>query len=185
MLSNQKRQAICIKVAQILREERLGKGVSMTRLAERAGVSQQMVSYIERGMRKPTLDVLLRISEALDIQLAAVLGQAYGLIGGALRNLKKAPAGSNPAQKSKPPQEWQSRARSATSRERWQNPLLGKKSNRAGGLRHFFFPRSKILNFPNRASKQNIIREHYILRINGLIIKEQLKTGVVPIGTRR
>jgi transcriptional regulator with XRE-family HTH domain len=82
MLSNQKRQAICIKVAQILREERLGKGVSMTRLAERAGVSQQMVSYIERGMRNPTLDVLLRVSGALELQLDDVLGQAYASIEG-------------------------------------------------------------------------------------------------------
>lgn len=82
MLSNQKRQAICIKVAQILREERLSKGVSMTRLAERAGVSQQMVSYIERGMRNPTLDVLLRVSGALDLQLDDVLGQAYALFEG-------------------------------------------------------------------------------------------------------
>jgi XRE family transcriptional regulator, regulator of sulfur utilization len=77
MLSDQKRRAICSKVAQTLRAERLKRGVSMTRLAERAGLSQQMVSYIERGMRNPTLDVLLRIAGALNVRLDAILGRAY------------------------------------------------------------------------------------------------------------
>lgn len=77
MLSNQKRQIICSKVAQDLRNERLKRGISMTRLAEKAGLSQQMISYIERGMRNPTLDVLLRISDALEIRLDRILGKAY------------------------------------------------------------------------------------------------------------
>jgi transcriptional regulator with XRE-family HTH domain len=49
----------------------------MTRLAERAGLSQQMISYVERGMRNPTLDALLRIAEALGIGLDTVLAGAY------------------------------------------------------------------------------------------------------------
>ena len=49
----------------------------MTRLAEQAGLSQQMVSYVERGMRNPTLDVLLRICSALGVKLAEVLKEAY------------------------------------------------------------------------------------------------------------
>jgi len=77
MISDQNRRLLCAMVAQLLRDERVKKGFSMTRLAERAGLSQQMVSYIERGMRNPTLDVLLRISGALDIRLDAILGQAY------------------------------------------------------------------------------------------------------------
>lgn len=48
----------------------------MTALAEKAGLSQQMVSYVERGMRQPTLDTLLRISDALDADPATLLGRA-------------------------------------------------------------------------------------------------------------
>lgn len=48
----------------------------MNRAAERAGLSQQMVSYVERGMRNPTLETLLRIAAALEVNLADVLGQA-------------------------------------------------------------------------------------------------------------
>jgi transcriptional regulator with XRE-family HTH domain len=77
MLSDQKRRTLCAEVARLLRTERLKKGVSMTRLAEQSGLSQQMVSYVERGMRNPTLDVLLRMSEALEIRFDGIMGRAY------------------------------------------------------------------------------------------------------------
>lgn len=48
----------------------------MTDLAKAAELSQQMVSYVERGMRSPTLDTLLRISQALGIELWQVLKEA-------------------------------------------------------------------------------------------------------------
>jgi transcriptional regulator with XRE-family HTH domain len=48
----------------------------MTALAARAGLSQQMVSYVEREMRNPTLDTLLRLSNALGIDLSDVLNAA-------------------------------------------------------------------------------------------------------------
>lgn len=69
-------QAICSRVAQILRQERERRGLSMNLVAERAGLSQQMVSYVERGMRNPTLETLLRIAAAMEIDLARVLKQA-------------------------------------------------------------------------------------------------------------
>lgn len=48
----------------------------MSVLAERAGLSQPMVSYVEREMRKPTLDTLLRIADAMEIDLVDILRQA-------------------------------------------------------------------------------------------------------------
>ena len=48
----------------------------MNRVAERAGLSQQMVSYVEREMRNPTLETVLRIAAALEIDLARVLQTA-------------------------------------------------------------------------------------------------------------
>jgi transcriptional regulator with XRE-family HTH domain len=70
------RNAICTKVASILRAERLKKGLSMNALAERAGLSQQSVSYIEREMRVPNLDTLLRITAVLKIDLEVIIAQA-------------------------------------------------------------------------------------------------------------
>jgi transcriptional regulator with XRE-family HTH domain len=48
----------------------------MNLVAERAGLSQQMVSYVERDMRNPTLETLLRISAAIGIDFAKVMRQA-------------------------------------------------------------------------------------------------------------
>ena len=67
---------IALEVARLLRAERVRQGLSMTRLAEKSGLSQPMVSYVERGMRNPTLDTLLRIAIALDVDLWMLLKQA-------------------------------------------------------------------------------------------------------------
>ena len=69
-------QAVCSRVVQILRRERERRELSMNFVAERAGLSQQMVSYVEREMRNPTLETLLRMAAALEIDLTRVLREA-------------------------------------------------------------------------------------------------------------
>jgi transcriptional regulator with XRE-family HTH domain len=64
------------EVAHVIRREREARGLSMSAVAERAGLSQQMVSYVERGMRIPTIDTLLRISIALEVDLADLIQRA-------------------------------------------------------------------------------------------------------------
>ena len=77
MASDKKsQQAVCSRVAKILRQEREKRGLSMNVVAGRAGLSQQMVSYVEREMRNPTLETLLRICAALEVDFAAVMRQA-------------------------------------------------------------------------------------------------------------
>ena len=48
----------------------------MNQVAERAGISQQMVSYVERQMRNPTLETLLRIAAAIEIDVIDVMRRA-------------------------------------------------------------------------------------------------------------
>ncbi len=48
----------------------------MNEVARRTGLAQQTVSFIERGMRMPTLDTLLRIADALGLELWEVLREA-------------------------------------------------------------------------------------------------------------
>ena len=76
MASDKSQQAVCSRVAQILRREREKRGLSMNFVAERAGLSQQMVSYVEREMRNPTLETLLRIAAAMEVNFLDVLRQA-------------------------------------------------------------------------------------------------------------
>jgi transcriptional regulator with XRE-family HTH domain len=69
-------QEICRRVALILKEEREARGLSMNRVAEMAGLSQQMVSYIERGLRNPTLDSVLRIAIAMRLDCVDLIRRA-------------------------------------------------------------------------------------------------------------
>jgi len=48
----------------------------MYRIAKKSGLSLQMISYVERGMRNPTLDTLLRIAAALNVDLSRLIKQA-------------------------------------------------------------------------------------------------------------
>lgn len=76
MPSETKVQANCKRVAALLQKERERQNLSMTVLAERSGLSQPSVSYIERGMRIPNLDTLLRLADALGIELSEIIAQA-------------------------------------------------------------------------------------------------------------
>lgn len=69
-------QAVAARVAAVLRKERMRQELSMNAVGARAGLSQQMVSYVERGLRNPTLDTLLRLTHALGISLTEVLAAA-------------------------------------------------------------------------------------------------------------
>ena len=73
---NHLRDAISAHVVRLLREEREKQQLSMNVLAQRAGLSQGMISLIEHDLRNPTLDTLLRISEALKINLSDILKRA-------------------------------------------------------------------------------------------------------------
>jgi transcriptional regulator with XRE-family HTH domain len=64
------------RVIRLIREERVRAGVSIYRLSKRSGVSQQMIGYVERGLRIPSLDTLLRIANALDVDLSKVIKKA-------------------------------------------------------------------------------------------------------------
>jgi len=74
--SDKQRQVVIANIAKALRDTRVRKGLSMSAVAERAGLSQQMVSYVERQMRMPTLDTVLRMSEALAIDPSELLRKA-------------------------------------------------------------------------------------------------------------
>lgn len=69
MLSDKARKQYCQRIADRLKDARLQRGFSMTEVAVRAGLSQQMVSYVERGLRSPTLETLVRLADAIEIEL--------------------------------------------------------------------------------------------------------------------
>jgi transcriptional regulator with XRE-family HTH domain len=67
---------LCDKIIQLLREDRERQGFSKYVLERRSGVSQQMIGYVERGLRKPSLEIALRLADGLGLDLADVIKKA-------------------------------------------------------------------------------------------------------------
>jgi transcriptional regulator with XRE-family HTH domain len=45
-------------------------------MQQRCGLSQQMIGYVERGMRKPSLETAMRMADALGFNLEDAIKQA-------------------------------------------------------------------------------------------------------------
>lgn len=76
MAEDKHRRAICAAVAQILQKERAQRGLTLAAVAAKAGLSYQMVRFVETQERNPTLDTLLRICTAMEIDFEVVLKRA-------------------------------------------------------------------------------------------------------------
>jgi len=76
VVKDKTREVICSEVARLLRVERNKRGLSLNQLAEQARVSRQMLSYVEQEKRNPSLDTLLRITDALEVRLEDLLKRA-------------------------------------------------------------------------------------------------------------
>lgn len=59
-----------------IREQRRNAQISLRQLAEQAGVSNPYLSQIERGLRKPSADILQQIAKGLRISSEALYVQA-------------------------------------------------------------------------------------------------------------
>lgn len=70
------REATAANLIKLLREERQKRALSMNVLAQRSGLSHSIISLVERDLRSPSLDTLLRIAEALDADLGKMITQA-------------------------------------------------------------------------------------------------------------
>jgi transcriptional regulator with XRE-family HTH domain len=69
-------QIECQKIIQLLKEERERKGLSKYAVAQQSGLSQQAVGYMEKGHRIPSLETVLRIAKAIDVDLALIIKRA-------------------------------------------------------------------------------------------------------------
>ncbi len=63
-------------VIRLLREERERQSVSGKELARRCGLNQSTISLTDRGLRKPTLETLLRMADVLKVRLGDILLRA-------------------------------------------------------------------------------------------------------------
>jgi transcriptional regulator with XRE-family HTH domain len=66
-------------IGAFIREQRERSALSLRKLAERAGISNPYLSQIERGLRKPSADILKSLARALSIS-AETLYERAGLL---------------------------------------------------------------------------------------------------------
>lgn len=62
-------------LAQSVRAHRESRGLSLGSLAEKAGISKTSLSKIESGTANPSLEVLCRIAQALNVPIGSLLGE--------------------------------------------------------------------------------------------------------------
>ena len=62
-------------IGQELHRERRGRGERLVDVAERAGVSMQYLSEIERGLKDPSSEMLQAIAGALDLSVRELAGR--------------------------------------------------------------------------------------------------------------
>jgi transcriptional regulator with XRE-family HTH domain len=69
MVSEGLKQTLYEQIGRRIGEFRKLRNLTQERLAEKADVVSSYIAHIETGARKPTLDVLARIAQALEVPL--------------------------------------------------------------------------------------------------------------------
>jgi len=57
-----------VRFGKRLKELRMSKGLTQEQLAEKAGVSADFISLIERGYRAPSFETIQMLAKALQVQ---------------------------------------------------------------------------------------------------------------------
>lgn len=73
---DEKRSSESQHVGSFIRAQRMAAEVSIRQLAERAGVSNPYLSQIERGLRKPSAEVLSQIARSLRVSAEVLYARA-------------------------------------------------------------------------------------------------------------
>ena len=80
MPSGIKQRAVCAQVIKLLREERERRGMSKYTLSAQCGLAQQTISYMERELRHPSFETVLRIADGICVNLEDVLKRARAAV---------------------------------------------------------------------------------------------------------
>jgi transcriptional regulator with XRE-family HTH domain len=69
-------EALRSEIVRLVREERLRRKLSKYEVSRRCGVSQSMLSLVERGQRNPTLELMLRVADGVGVDLEKLMVKA-------------------------------------------------------------------------------------------------------------
>jgi transcriptional regulator with XRE-family HTH domain len=69
-------EILITEICRVIKECRLRQNLSIYALSQKAGVSQQAISYYEKGARRPTIEGLSKIAAALGLELSQLIAAA-------------------------------------------------------------------------------------------------------------
>lgn len=76
MSDKQEEGSSLAELGEFIRQQRERSKMSLRRLADRAGISNPYLSQIERGLRKPSAEILKSLARALSIQAESMYVRA-------------------------------------------------------------------------------------------------------------
>lgn len=76
MSKSARRQKIIRHVIDAIKAERLRLNLSQNQVAKRAKLDHTMILRVEKGDRMPTIDTLLRMADAVGLELGALVTDA-------------------------------------------------------------------------------------------------------------
>ena len=76
MADKQEEGSSLAELGEFIRQQRERSKMSLRRLADRAGISNPYLSQIERGLRKPSAEILKSLARALSIQAESMYVRA-------------------------------------------------------------------------------------------------------------
>lgn len=69
-------EAIRKEVIRLMQAERERRKLSRYAVAQNCGVSESMLSLLERGLRNPTMELMLRVADGVGADLPAMIRKA-------------------------------------------------------------------------------------------------------------
>jgi len=73
---------IVASLIEVITEYRQAQGLTYEELADRAGIHRTTIGLLERNERSPTLQVVLHLASALDVELSEILSRAEAIAAG-------------------------------------------------------------------------------------------------------
>jgi transcriptional regulator with XRE-family HTH domain len=69
-------QDICAEIIRLMREERKQRKLSNYAISQKSGVSESMLSLVDRGLRNPSMELMLRIADGVGADLPTLIKKA-------------------------------------------------------------------------------------------------------------
>jgi transcriptional regulator with XRE-family HTH domain len=69
-------EALRSEIIRLLRLEREKRKLTKYAVAQRSGISESMLSLVERGLRNPTMELVLRMADGIGANLPEIISKA-------------------------------------------------------------------------------------------------------------